>query len=65
MCLLYSPLRHEVELVLPKEMDSLGKLQADETSSWSRELDVKMYLIYIFDIFIFIFCARSSLRLSN
>lgn len=63
MCLLYSPLRHEVELVLPKEMDSLGKLQADETSSWSLELDVKMYLIYIFDIFIF--CVRSSLRLSN
>lgn len=63
MCLLYSPLRYEVELVLPKEMDSLGKLQADETSSWSLELDVKMYLIYIFDIFIF--CVRSSLRLSN
>lgn len=63
MCLLYSPLRHEVELVLPKGMDSLRKLQADENSSWSLEPDVKTYLIYIFDIFIFRVCF--SLQLSN
>lgn len=49
----YSPLRCEVELVLSKEMDSLGKVQADENSSWSLEPDVKIYLIYIFDISIF------------